>query len=633
VLLLLSTLSLSASDSRNTPDISITSLDMGIVSSAGLDGFLGFDVLPNQIMRFSWEAFANHYGGEIVSYRYGFDLVDADDPNDPGWSVPAGIEHQTTSEFSFNSGIHNLVIECDDDFENKTRFTFQLYVILIPSPEFKLPLLLIDDVVDRNSNDWLDESGIAHDNDIQRDSRWIELIGDVLWFDPDRDIIDLEETPNLSLADLVNYEVVIWATSKNESSFISQHFSPVDDSYNWLQKYQQYCGNLLLTGTGATSNFHPTEPHGLEWIHPIIYDSIEPPSLIGPDLFALSFSTFQDLDFNMSPLGLETYPYKSLGLSMMDIIIPDWSFPDNSYQARQRKCAGTKAVLLDQVFADNYSTFDANLDTVMNWDVIDWLDTQYDIPDINLVYNFGGNDEFYNADITSREVDLVDRLMPDGSPMIEPMWQLMTRYDSILQQQIDAGNTSYPDFNPIDVCGCAVFEDGTGIGSLNKTLMNSAILGFVTHTTTLTKPSGLPDVVWGFDPTKLEPVAMRKSVQWVLGELFGLDVTVGIAEEPEPTPDIPDAFVTKLWPCYPNPFNPSTTLNYDLHEPCKVNLSIFDAKGRLIATVVSGFQGAGQYSEAWNGLNDNGTSAPSGAYYLKLITGNYEQTQNMSLVK
>ncbi|MCP4144911.1 MAG: hypothetical protein GY752_06455, partial [bacterium] len=272
-LLLISVLNVSADNqngSRNNPYLSIRSLDMGKTAAAGLEDYFEFDVLPAQVMHFSWEAFANAYGGTIASFRYGFDIMDPDDPNDPGWAVPhgLGIEFQTTSEFSFSSGIHNMFIECIDDFGNMTRPEFLFTVVPIPAPENRLPLLLVDDVLDHNSNAWPDQFGNPHYNDIYRDSRWLELIGDVLGFDPDRDVVDTEELhADFSLRDLVNYRAVIWATSRTNQSFISERFTPFDRKYNWLQKYQQYGGNLLITGTGATNNFHPTSTLGLDWAY------------------------------------------------------------------------------------------------------------------------------------------------------------------------------------------------------------------------------------------------------------------------------------------------------------------------------------------------------------------------------
>jgi hypothetical protein len=637
VLLLISVLHVSAdnqNDTRNYPYLAIRSLDMGKEAAAGLEDSFEFDILPAQVMQFSWEAFANAYGGTIVSYRYGFDIMDPDDPNDPGWAVPhgLGVEFQTTYGFSFYSGIHNMFIECVDNFGNMTRPEFWFTVVPIPAPENRLPLLLIDDVLDHNSNAWHDQHGIPHDNDIYRDSRWLELIGDVLGFDPDRDIIDTEEFPELSLRDLVNYRAVIWATSKAESSFISENFSPFDRKYNWLQKYQQYGGNLLLTGTGATNNFHPTHTLGTDWAYPIFYDSIE--SYIQcENVRAVGFGEFEDLYFNTSALGLESYPYKSLGVSVMDMASPSYIYECNYQGDRKRQCVGTKAVFLDEEFVLNHGSVNAVSDTIMTWEVIDWADYQDDIPSINQVYSFGQSDEFYNRNITDRETNWAIQTMPDGSPVIEPMWLMMTRYDWILQKQIDAGNTAYPEFAPCDSCGYKAFEANTPPGSHNRTLLDSAMLGFITHAATETKPGGRPDVVWGFDPTKLEPIAMRQSIHWVLNELFNLDIVTSISPDPDPIPDVPPVFATKLWPCHPNPFNPQTTLSYDLHEPGMVNLSIFDAKGRLVAVIVDQPQGAGQHQEVWNGYNDNGAAAPSGVYYLKLVSNNVEQTQNMLLLK
>jgi len=117
---------------------------------------------------------------------------------------------------------------------------------------------------------------------------------------------------------------------------------------------------------------------------------------------------------------------------------------------------------------------------------------------------------------------------------------------------------------------------------------------------------------------------------WVLSELFNLDAATGISPDPDPIPDIPPVLATKLWSCHPNPFNPQTTLSYDLREPGMVNLSIFDAKGRLVAVIVDQPQGAGQHQEVWNGYNDNGAAVPSGVYYLKLVANDVEQTHSQS---
>ena len=79
---------------------------------------------------------------------------------------------------------------------------------------------------------------------------------------------------------------------------------------------------------------------------------------------------------------------------------------------------------------------------------------------------------------------------------------------------------------------------------------------------------------------------------------------------------------------YPNPFNPSTSIDYSLTETQDVELSIFNMKGELQETLFSGEKTAGQYSQTWNAGN-----VQSGVYILRARFGNTIQTQKLVLVK
>jgi hypothetical protein len=81
-------------------------------------------------------------------------------------------------------------------------------------------------------------------------------------------------------------------------------------------------------------------------------------------------------------------------------------------------------------------------------------------------------------------------------------------------------------------------------------------------------------------------------------------------------PEKPEGF--KLLANYPNPFNPSTSIKYDMAESGFVTLSVYDAAGRLIKTLVSEKQQAGPHTAIWNGLSSRGLPAPSGVYVCLL---------------
>jgi len=69
-----------------------------------------------------------------------------------------------------------------------------------------------------------------------------------------------------------------------------------------------------------------------------------------------------------------------------------------------------------------------------------------------------------------------------------------------------------------------------------------------------------------------------------------------------------------LYANYPNPFNASTVIRYDLTEACRVELTVFNVSGIRIAHWTAEKQDPGVHSVFWNGCSDDGTPVPSGAY-------------------
>ena len=77
---------------------------------------------------------------------------------------------------------------------------------------------------------------------------------------------------------------------------------------------------------------------------------------------------------------------------------------------------------------------------------------------------------------------------------------------------------------------------------------------------------------------------------------------------------------TRLFPAYPNPANPNTTICYGLVEPSKVKLEIFNILGQHVRTLLDGERPAGQYHILWDGKNSEGVSLASGTYLVCLET-------------
>ena len=90
---------------------------------------------------------------------------------------------------------------------------------------------------------------------------------------------------------------------------------------------------------------------------------------------------------------------------------------------------------------------------------------------------------------------------------------------------------------------------------------------------------------------------------------------------------------TQLFAAYPNPFNPSTTLNYQLAKEEHVEISVYNTLGSFIKTLYSSNQPAGSYQVSWDATNENGSKVPSGTYLIRMQTDQQTQTQKVLLVK
>jgi len=84
---------------------------------------------------------------------------------------------------------------------------------------------------------------------------------------------------------------------------------------------------------------------------------------------------------------------------------------------------------------------------------------------------------------------------------------------------------------------------------------------------------------------------------------------------------------------FPNPFNPLTTVRYDLPEDGLVNVTIYDVMGRPVKYLVNSQQNAGYKSIQWNGTNDAGQPVSAGLYMYTIQAGEFRQTKKMVLLK
>jgi len=114
------------------------------------------------------------------------------------------------------------------------------------------------------------------------------------------------------------------------------------------------------------------------------------------------------------------------------------------------------------------------------------------------------------------------------------------------------------------------------------------------------------------------------------GDPFMLHSTLGIVRVREATGPIPDL---QLFPNYPNPFNPETTIQYTLNFSTRVTLTVYDARGDLVRILWKAQQRAGDYTVRWDGRDGNGEQVSSGMYLYRLNTPEFQESRKMLLMK
>jgi hypothetical protein len=95
--------------------------------------------------------------------------------------------------------------------------------------------------------------------------------------------------------------------------------------------------------------------------------------------------------------------------------------------------------------------------------------------------------------------------------------------------------------------------------------------------------------------------------------------------------DKPRAFA--LHANWPNPFNPETSIRFELAQGSAVQLEVFDALGQKVRTLVQGQRAAGSYQVLWDGRNASGAQVSSGVYFYRLQSESFVQMHRMLLLK
>ncbi|MBK7671388.1 MAG: hypothetical protein IPJ24_08340 [bacterium] len=541
-------------DNIYRPDFTISEPFLGSKSSTEWNSPDGgpIPIAGGQPLNFSWIANAAAYNGNIVSMQHGWDLIDVNDPNDPGWAVPPGLSEQNrrATERSFNEGLHTFTLRIIDDSNQILTMKATLRVIPFVERPFQLPLLVIDQVEDRNSNAWPSRDGRPMNDQLYRNAFWHFLaegsggVADINWA---RDWKD--HTITVRYEDIVGYKAVLCyaRNGNNVTQTLLGQFKPVAgrEQYVWLTPYQQQGGNFMLVGATSMESF--LQYNSSTYMTPLIFNNREDPTFtIFGQSYVSGFGTLTLPDGTIVQRGPRMYPFTTAGIAAID-----WtSAPTKHIYARQpqmsvdrsRLCSGLKGLVLDPAFKSNHLIGPGVIpDTMFTNPEIDWRDEAAAAVDtLNLLDQQAfvhDADEFYDTNISGTRSSPIQKQectgpeyanssVPNGL-CVEPMFTGIARLDWMREVQIARGRTDWPhsrydDEMLDDGCGSIALTSWDGV-ERSSARTNGEMFGFLSYKTVPTKQWKAADIYWGFDPYRFDHNGAKKAIRWAL-QYFGLQI-------------------------------------------------------------------------------------------------------------
>ncbi len=129
-----------------------------------------------------------------------------------------------------------------------------------------------------------------------------------------------------------------------------------------------------------------------------------------------------------------------------------------------------------------------------------------------------------------------------------------------------------------------------------------------------------------------EDMVIQNGYLYTANGLYGLNILdLNQVMEAEDSIQLPP--ITFNLKNYPNPFNPETTISFELSKPGNVDLNIYNLKGELVKRLINNKMSNGKHSMVWDGKDNNGKICSSGVYCYKIESNGRVETKKMLLMK
>jgi hypothetical protein len=233
------------------PQLTVTNRFLGsLVTSSPSTSPAILDIPAGMPMTFSWKADASSYGGYVVAYRYGWDILDLnDDEQWPGDITPFTGLWARSQPRTFEFGTHTFHVEVVDNSGLKSRASVS--VNMIPFT-MEREVLVVDDWLEGTSPGFRSTKG-ALPNDFEHDEFWADVLSDVEGFVPGIDIFPAKgKLFFLPITVAAKYKAIIWNVrghpTFNVPSLLGKTIRFGLGEFNILTLYMEAGGKILICG-------------------------------------------------------------------------------------------------------------------------------------------------------------------------------------------------------------------------------------------------------------------------------------------------------------------------------------------------------------------------------------------------
>ena len=196
----------------------------------------------------------------------------------------------------------------------------------------------------------------------------------------------------------------------------------------------------------------------------------------------------------------------------------------------------------------------------------------------------------------------------------------VNRFDVLLPTENGEVALTYPDVAEFEVDAAIASTQTNSMARTVRTLWFGFSFSYVRDDQ---MPTSL-DRFYGHD--QMEDPPDRFLIAEDVFSWMDIDINIVIGHD-----ETPKAY--RLAQNFPNPFNPTTTIKYDMKAKGLVRIRVYNVAGQLVRTLVDEVKGAGSHTIGWNGKNDRDGAVASGIYFCKMEAGGFRATKKLVLLR